>query len=173
MPLSACVPAAVARHASLIEAAAREFRVPADLLAALVIQESGGNEHATRYESSVWTRYVQGNPRWDAARRLGWSDALLSSSVGLVQVLGITAWDLGAHDTPAAVMAPQYNLRLGAKYLRRQYDTFQTWRVALMAYNGGPGAGYAAQRGEPINEGYAAAVLAHRAQIVACREGGA
>ncbi|MEJ6746872.1 MAG: lytic transglycosylase domain-containing protein, partial [Yoonia sp.] len=32
------------------------------------------------------------------------------------------------------------NLEGGAQYLRRQYETFGTWRLALAAYNAGPGA---------------------------------
>jgi len=32
------------------------------------------------------------------------------------------------------------NLEGGARYLRQQYDKFGTWRLALAAYNAGPGA---------------------------------
>ncbi|MEM1353232.1 MAG: lytic transglycosylase domain-containing protein, partial [Pseudomonadota bacterium] len=28
----------------------------------------------------------------------------------------------------------------GARYLRKQYDEFRSWRLALAAYNAGPGA---------------------------------
>ena len=35
---------------------------------------------------------------------------------------------------------PQENLEGGARYLRRQYDKFGNWRLALAAYNAGPDA---------------------------------
>ena len=33
---------------------------------------------------------------------------------------------------------PKANLDGGARYLRRQYETFRSWRLALAAYNAGP-----------------------------------
>ena len=35
---------------------------------------------------------------------------------------------------------PYQNLDGGARYLRQQYEEFGTWRLALAAYNAGPGA---------------------------------
>ena len=34
---------------------------------------------------------------------------------------------------------PETNLRASAKYLRTLYDKYGNWRVALVAYNWGPG----------------------------------
>ena len=54
---------------------------------------------------------------------------------GLAQLLPSTARELGVdHKDPAQ------NLDGGAKYLKRQYETFGSWRLALAAYNAGPGA---------------------------------
>lgn len=35
---------------------------------------------------------------------------------------------------------PKQNLEGGARYLAEQYRTFRSWRLALAAYNAGPGA---------------------------------
>lgn len=67
----------------------------------------------------------------------GWNRDALSpvGAIGLAQLMPGTARDLGVdpHD-------PIQNIYGGAKYLRAQYDTFGTWRLALAAYNAGPGA---------------------------------
>ncbi len=56
-------------------------------------------------------------------------------ALGLAQLMPATARTLGVnpHD-------PYENLDGGAKYLAQQYRTFKSWRLALAAYNAGPGA---------------------------------
>jgi len=56
-------------------------------------------------------------------------------AIGLAQLMPGTARDLGVdpHD-------PVQNLEGGARYLKMQYKEFGSWRLALAAYNAGPGA---------------------------------
>lgn len=65
----------------------------------------------------------------------GWKPAVVShkGAIGLAQLMPFTARDLGVdpHD-------PHENLDGGARYLRKQYETFRDWRLALAAYNAGP-----------------------------------
>ena len=67
----------------------------------------------------------------------GWNPKALShkGAIGLAQLMPQTASLLGVdpHD-------PQQNLEGGARYLAQQYRKFRSWRLALAAYNAGPGA---------------------------------
>jgi len=67
----------------------------------------------------------------------GWNHTAVSvkGALGLAQLMPGTARILGVnpHD-------PQQNLDGGARYLKAQYDKFGDWRLALAAYNAGPGA---------------------------------
>ena len=56
-------------------------------------------------------------------------------AIGLAQLMPGTARTLRVdpHD-------PKQNLEGGARYLRQMYDKFGSWRLALAAYNAGPGA---------------------------------
>lgn len=56
-------------------------------------------------------------------------------AIGLAQLMPGTAARLGVdpHD-------PKQNLEGGARYLKQQYREFGSWRLALAAYNAGPGA---------------------------------
>jgi len=67
----------------------------------------------------------------------GWKPTALShkGAIGLAQLMPATARKLRVdpHD-------PKSNLEGGAKYLRWMYDRYGSWRLALAAYNAGPGA---------------------------------
>ncbi len=65
----------------------------------------------------------------------GWNPQAVSEkgALGLAQLMPDTAARLGADATD-----PMENLDAGARYLRQQYDRFQSWRLAVAAYNAGP-----------------------------------
>lgn len=67
----------------------------------------------------------------------GWNPVAVSSkgAQGLAQLMPETAQILGVD-----AQDPVQNLDGGARYLRQQYDRFGDWRLALAAYNAGPGA---------------------------------
>lgn len=58
-----------------------------------------------------------------------------AGAIGYGQLMPATARSLGVNPYD-----PQQNLWGAAKYLRQQWDTFKDWRLALAAYNAGPGA---------------------------------
>jgi soluble lytic murein transglycosylase-like protein len=67
----------------------------------------------------------------------GWNARAVShkGAIGLAQLMPQTAALLGVDPND-----PLQNLDGGARYLREQYETFGDWRLALAAYNAGPGA---------------------------------
>lgn len=166
------LPARCEPYREAFATALRAYPVPPELLMALVIQESGCDPLARRHEPRFQAAYVTGNPRWDAARALGWTDEALATSWGLTQILGATAWSLGWHYPPDAeggVTEPAANLRLGAKYLRMQLKRYGNVYEALLAYNGGHGAVLAYRSGQCYNCDYAERILDLKRRI----EGGA
>lgn len=64
-----------------------------------------------------------------------WNPQAVSNkgAIGLGQLMPATAATLGVDPRN-----PAQNLDGAARYLRRQYDAFGTWRLALAAYNAGP-----------------------------------
>ena len=67
----------------------------------------------------------------------GWNPAARShkGAIGLAQLMPFTAQKLGVD-----ALDPYQNLDGGARYLKQMHGKFGSWRLALAAYNAGPGA---------------------------------
>lgn len=67
----------------------------------------------------------------------GWNAGAVSNkgATGLAQLMPGTAAKLGVD-----INDPHQNLEGGARYLSMMYQKFGSWRLALAAYNAGPGA---------------------------------
>lgn len=62
-----------------------------------------------------------------------------AGALGLTQLMPSTITGMGA--TVARVKKhPTLQLSLGARYLKKQYERFHDWKLAVAAYNAGPGA---------------------------------
>lgn len=77
----------------------------------------------------LFLRLVQQESGWNPSARSN------KGARGLAQLMPGTAAKLGVNAED-----PIQNLEGGARYLRMMYNTFGNWRLALAAYNAGPGA---------------------------------
>lgn len=79
--------------------------------------------------SDLFLRLVQQESGWNARARSP------KGAIGLAQLMPGTARSLRVDP-----LDPMANLDGGARYLRKMYDKFGTWPLALAAYNAGPDA---------------------------------
>lgn len=98
------------------DSVASSYDLEPSILKGLVEQESSWDPKATRQEPRIH-----------------------DASYGLTQVLLGTAREMGYTGDAAGLMDPATGLDYGANYLRQQLDKFGDYRLALAAYNGGPG----------------------------------
>jgi hypothetical protein len=137
------------KHALLIDEIANHFGLDRFLLRAQVVAESAGDEFAFRFERDFFDRYIRTHDA--AAKKFG---PFAACSVGLLQVMVETAYEIGFTGQPWDLFTPKIGLFWGATYFRKQLDRFGgDAYVALIAYNGGPGT---ASQGPPYpNRKYA------------------
>lgn len=93
----------------------------------LNVARAAARQH--RIPEDLFLRLVQQESGWNPSARSH------KGAMGLAQLMPATARALGVNPND-----PVQNLEGGARYLRTQYETFGTWRLALAAYNAGPGA---------------------------------
>lgn len=75
----------------------------------------------------LFLRLIERESRWNA-------EAVSSKgAIGLAQLMPDTATLMNVD-----IADPAQNLEGGARFLRRQFERFGTWRLALAAYNAGP-----------------------------------
>jgi hypothetical protein len=116
---------------ALIQAACQYSSVPPAFLGALIANESGGKEKATRFEPGVFARLKAAHPEWTEARQRAHA-----SSWGLTQIMGLNypgealnLLDPGVNLEHAVVMlsdfAERYSLDLRAEFA----ELFRCWNT--------------------------------------------
>jgi len=127
---------AATQYSNSIRLQPRQFDVPSNGSPAyrgkyngpyLAVARDAARRHGV--PEDLFLRLVQQESGWKATAKSH------KGAYGLAQLMPATARKLGVDRT-----IPAQNLDGGAKYLRWQYDKFKSWRLALAAYNAGPGA---------------------------------
>lgn len=144
----------------LIEVAAAEYGLDANLVEAVVRKESSGLTHAYRYEAGFFDRYLADDPAY-----AGGNPRRVSASYGLMQIMYPTACERGFGKEPEYLFVPSIGLEWGCRQLKYliAYVAGDIDR-ALAAYNGGLGSSRRPFR--PIISAYVEAVKRHLADIV-------
>ena len=129
-----------ARSAPSVSFGPTEVYVPGTPRSEPIAKYTGA--HRSKFEAAARAAARRHNVPEDLFLRLvaqesSWNPGATSpkGAVGLAQLMPGTARDMRVdpHD-------PLQNLDGGARYLARQYQKFRSWRLALAAYNAGPGA---------------------------------
>lgn len=103
--------------------------LPWELIYAVCLTESGGNEFAIRHEAHY--RWVLGDnltPGEYIGQKTSW---------GLMQVMGAVAREYGFTDQFSALWEPSIGIKYGVKHLKRLYAKHGKWPQTIAAYNAG------------------------------------
>ena len=121
----------------LIKRISVEKSVPASLIAAVIIAESGGRKYAAQYQPG----YQHVHDPSSFARELGITSITeivhQRTSVGLMQIMFATARGMGYRGHYAPFYDPEINIRYGAEYLKRLIFLHGNMLDAISSYNQG------------------------------------
>lgn len=128
---------------NFIDRAAAAFRLDANLIAAVIQTESGGNTLAVRYEPNYrWVWDIDGVGVDDIAKRLNMDVstmlAMQKTSWGLMQIMYAVALEAGYRDWPGGLLDPEEGILFGCMHLS---TVVRRWgsdpATAYAAYNAG------------------------------------
>ena len=114
----------------LIEKKAAERGVDPELVEAVVMTESSGRYLSARFEKGFYKTYVEKLPVKEA-----WK-IFYATSWGLMQIMGLVAYEMGFPNNPVELMDPEINLDYGIRFLKRKIDKHGI-PAGIAAYNAG------------------------------------
>jgi len=124
------------RWQSVIEYLAPQYCL---IIAGMIQRESAWEPKAERYEGSFFTQ-IEDKEDWQ--RRIeenGWQICHVCSSLGLMQIWFVVAWERGFHGSPTDLLVPETNLVYGTMQLKWLLDRLGVTGLndAVAAYNAG------------------------------------
>jgi soluble lytic murein transglycosylase-like protein len=129
-------------YLAIIDDKAKHYGVDSALIKAIVEVESSWVETAFRFEKSLYEKYTQKPDSFKVVppETLDSTLVLLSSSIGLMQLLGSTARSIGFNQRLSSLFNPEVNIDVGCRYvamLWKNYYSKYGLKGVISAYNGG------------------------------------
>jgi hypothetical protein len=137
---------------NLIYCAASDYKLNTFLVAAIVVVESGGGTHKTRFEPTY--PYLYGVEKYAKILQITQETEKVHqmTSWGLMQVMGSTARWQGYEEDLPNLCRPTVGLRQGCLYLRQLVTKYGNVTDAIAAYNAG--SPRKDSSGRYLNQGY-------------------
>lgn len=144
-----------------IEDKAKHFSLDPDIVEAIVLTESSGRPDAWRYEPNFFAKYVRDNPNFEHCT--GKEKEVLATSWGLMQVMGLVAWELGLkHNIRATLCTIDGGLWYGCMHFARFIKKYGNENDAIASYNAGSAR---MKDGQYVNADYVAKVMRYYREI--------
>ena len=121
----------------IIDEVAESQNVPAVLLATIVQTESGGNKYAIRFEPHYKYLYQTKANAMDNNITEATETVLQMCSIGLCQLMGAVARELGLKGTIFQLLEPEVNLTYCAMLMKKLARKYSQKDDLLAAYNAG------------------------------------
>lgn len=140
------------------------YKLPKNLLPAIIMKESSWNENVVRFEPHYsYLCDVKG-----FARRIGASEetekVLQMSSFGFCQIMGAVAREYNYQGWLTDLLKPEINIKYGARHLKAYLAKYPAGITdAISSYN--QGSPRKDQKGKYINQDYVDSVLLFKAEL--------
>lgn len=120
-----------------IKAAAMRFGIEKEIIAAIVMTESGGNPMAVRYEPN-W-KYFYYSHTYASELKITYTteEMLQASSYGLMQIMGSVARELGFKDHLGKLFDVELNLEYGCRKVFELLKKYDELDKVIASYNAG------------------------------------
>jgi soluble lytic murein transglycosylase-like protein len=126
----------------IVDEIAAKYNLDSALVKAIIEVESGWDETSFRFEKSLYDKYIQKSDSFKVVppETIDTTLVLLSSSMGLMQMLGSTARSIGFNQRLSALFNPEVNIDVGCRYLAmlwKNYSNKYGVKGVISAYNAG------------------------------------
>jgi soluble lytic murein transglycosylase-like protein len=126
----------------IVDEIAAKYNLDSALVKAIIEVESGWDETSFRFEKSLYEKYIQKSDSFKVVppETIDTTLVLLSSSMGLMQMLGSTARSIGFNQRLSALFNPEVNIDVGCRYLAMLWKNYYSKygiKGVISAYNGG------------------------------------
>jgi soluble lytic murein transglycosylase-like protein len=126
----------------IVDEIAAKYNLDAVLVKAIIEVESSWDETSFKFEKSLYERYIQKPDSFKvvAPETIDTTLVLLSSSMGLMQILGSTARSIGFTQRLSALFNPEVNIDVGCRYLAMLWKNYYNkygLKGVISAYNAG------------------------------------